>query len=86
MEKRAAIYSSRPVMPSMGDMIEATGSNQVCLEYGDKWRLHRRLIVSIVNCSDWHCWAVLNEDSSILPSEAKLYATISNSNRTRAFC
>lgn len=46
MEKRAAIYSSRPNMPSMGDMIASTNSNQVCLPYGDKWRLHRRLLVS----------------------------------------
>ena len=30
---------------AMGDMINATDSNQVCLVYGDKWRHHRRLMV-----------------------------------------
>lgn len=48
LEKRAAIYSSRPSMPSMGDMIESSEINQVNLGYGDRWRLHRRLIVSIM--------------------------------------
>lgn len=47
LEKRAAIYSSRPRMPSMGEMIGSTTTNQVSLVYGDQWRLHRRLIVSI---------------------------------------
>ena len=47
MEKRAAIYSSRPRMVVMGDMMNQTKSNQVCLVYGDEWRVHRRLTVSI---------------------------------------
>lgn len=46
LEKRAHLYSSRPRMYAMGDMISATDTNQVCLVYGDKWRLHRRLMVS----------------------------------------
>ena len=45
LDKRAHIYSSRPRMIAMGDMINATESNQVCLVYGDKWRHHRRLMV-----------------------------------------
>lgn len=45
LDKRANIYSSRPHMIAMGDMVNATDSNQVCLVYGDKWRLHRRLMV-----------------------------------------
>jgi hypothetical protein len=48
MEKRAAIYSSRPRMVVMGDMMNQTESNQVCLVYGDAWRVHRRLTVSII--------------------------------------
>jgi hypothetical protein len=47
LEKRAAIYSSRPHMIVMGDMMNQTTANQVCQVYGDKWRTHRRLMVSI---------------------------------------
>ena len=46
LEKRAAIYSSRPHMIVMGDMMNQTDTNQTCQVYGDKWRLHRRLTVS----------------------------------------
>ena len=45
LEKRAAIYSSRPHMVVMGDMMNQTDANQVCLIYGDKWRVQRRLVV-----------------------------------------
>lgn len=45
MEKRAAIYSSRPRLVMLGDAIGQTGKNQVVLEYGDQWREHRRLFV-----------------------------------------
>ena len=45
LDKRTNIYSSRPRMIAMGDMINATDYNQVCLAYGDRWRLHRRLMV-----------------------------------------
>ncbi|KAL6241453.1 hypothetical protein RBB50_011717 [Rhinocladiella similis] len=48
LDKKASIYSSRPRMIAMGDMINATGNNQVNLEYGDKWRLHRRLMHTAV--------------------------------------
>ncbi|KAH8806048.1 cytochrome P450 [Xylogone sp. PMI_703] len=48
LEKRAHLYSSRPRMYAMGDMIDATETNQVCLVYGDKWRLHRRLMHTAV--------------------------------------
>ncbi|KAL2402864.1 Cytochrome P450 monooxygenase [Exophiala dermatitidis] len=48
LDKRANIYSSRPHMIAMGDMLGATDSNQVCLVYGDKWRLHRRLMHTAV--------------------------------------
>lgn len=47
-DKRAAIYSSRPRMYAMGDMVGATETNQVCLVYGDQWRLHRRLMHTAV--------------------------------------
>jgi hypothetical protein len=45
LEKRAALYSSRPHMIVMGDMMNQTETNQVCQVYGDKWRMHRRLTV-----------------------------------------
>lgn len=45
LDKRANLYSSRPRMIAMGDMVHATDTNQVCLVYGDKWRQHRRLMV-----------------------------------------
>ncbi|KAK5220222.1 hypothetical protein LTR47_011338 [Exophiala xenobiotica] len=35
-------------MIAMGDMINATENNQVCLVYGDRWRLHRRLMHTAV--------------------------------------
>lgn len=46
LEKRADIYSSRPHMIAMGDLINATETNQTTLVYGDRWRLHRKLTVS----------------------------------------
>lgn len=46
-EKRANIYSSRPQMVCMGDLTNTSENNQVCLQYGEKWRLHRRLTVCI---------------------------------------
>ncbi|KAI1872951.1 uncharacterized protein JN550_003825 [Neoarthrinium moseri] len=48
LEKRAAIYSSRPKLYASGEMVNATESNQICLTYGDKWRLHRRLTHNVV--------------------------------------
>ncbi|KAK5227225.1 hypothetical protein LTR99_005355 [Exophiala xenobiotica] len=48
LDKRASIYSSRPHMIAMGDMIDGTENNQVCLVYGDRWRLHRRLMHTAV--------------------------------------
>lgn len=47
LDKRASIYSSRARMIVMGDCLNQTESNQVNLVYGDRWRLHRRLMVSL---------------------------------------
>jgi CDP-diglyceride synthetase len=44
-DKRAIIYSSRPHVVMMGDMIDSTESNQVALKYNDQWRMHRKLPV-----------------------------------------
>lgn len=49
MEKRADIFSSRPHLIAMGDAINLTGKNQTVLPYGDRWRLHRRLMVCCSN-------------------------------------
>ncbi|KAK1846604.1 cytochrome p450 [Colletotrichum chrysophilum] len=48
MDKRANIYSSRPVSYLAGDMLDDTENNQTNLVYGDKWRLHRRITHSAV--------------------------------------
>jgi hypothetical protein len=45
MEKRADIWSSRPHLIAMGDAINLSTTNQTVLPYGDRWRLHRRLMV-----------------------------------------
>jgi hypothetical protein len=50
MEKRASIYSSRPRIIVMGDMMNQTETNQVCQVYGDTWRVHRKLTVSMLLC------------------------------------
>lgn len=47
MEKKSEIFSSRPRMVLMGDAINATTTNQTTLPYGDRWRLHRKLMVSL---------------------------------------
>jgi hypothetical protein len=51
LDKRASIYSSRPRMIVMGDCLNQSDCNQVCQPYGDRWRLHRRIMVSL-RC-DW---------------------------------
>ena len=48
MEKRADIFSSRPHLIAMGGAINATNTNQTTLVYGDRWRLHRRLMHSAI--------------------------------------
>jgi len=45
MDKRANIYSSRPVFQVPGELMEGRLYNQTMLPYGDRWRLHRRLTV-----------------------------------------
>lgn len=45
MEKRANIYSSRPRHVVLGDLLGNSNCNQVLLEYGDRWRIHRKLTV-----------------------------------------
>lgn len=45
LEKRSDIFSSRPRLIAMGDAINATHTNQTTMIYGDRWRLHRKLMV-----------------------------------------
>jgi hypothetical protein len=45
LEKRADIFSSRPRFVVMGDVIDSTTTNQTTLVYGDRWRVHRKLMV-----------------------------------------
>jgi Cytochrome P450 len=46
LEKKSDIFSSRPHLIVMGDVINATKTNQTTLPYGDRWRIHRKLMVS----------------------------------------
>jgi hypothetical protein len=46
MERRADIYSSRPRMVINGELLGTSYNNQTNLPYGDRWRLHRRIMVS----------------------------------------
>ncbi|KAI1611220.1 cytochrome P450 [Exophiala viscosa] len=48
MEKRADIYSSRPRMIINGDLLGTSKNNQTNLPYGDRWRLHRRIMHTAV--------------------------------------
>lgn len=49
LEKKSDIFSSRPHLIVMGDQINATKTNQTTLVYGDRWRIHRKLMVSYVS-------------------------------------
>lgn len=44
LEKKSDIFSSRPHLVVMGDAINCTTTNQTTLEYGDRWRVHRKLM------------------------------------------
>ncbi|KAF4549104.1 Cytochrome P450-like protein 1 [Elsinoe fawcettii] len=48
LEKRAAIYSSRPTMVVMADVSGQTNVNQTTLPYGDRWRNHRKIMHTAV--------------------------------------
>jgi hypothetical protein len=45
MDKRANIYSSRPVFQVPGRLMGGGDWDQPLLPYGDKWRRHRKLMV-----------------------------------------
>jgi hypothetical protein len=51
LEKRADIFSSRPRLVVMGDVVDATTTNQTTLVYGDRWRIHRKLMVRFPTCA-----------------------------------
>ncbi|PNS18366.1 3-hydroxyphenylacetate 6-hydroxylase [Sphaceloma murrayae] len=48
LDKRAAIYASRPTMIVMADVSGQTNINQTTLPYGDRWRNHRKLMHTAV--------------------------------------
>jgi len=47
MDKRANIYSSRPVFQVPGRLMGGAEWDQPLLPYGDKWRRHRKLMVHL---------------------------------------
>lgn len=81
LEKRAALYSSRPHMVVMGDMMNQTDANQTCQIYGDQWRTHRRLMVSCLQAIRVISSGASNE-VSILLSDPRRFATIAHSKGT----
>ncbi|ETN38728.1 uncharacterized protein HMPREF1541_06766 [Cyphellophora europaea CBS 101466] len=66
MEKRADIWSSRPRLIAMGDAINATHTNQTTLVYGDRWRLHRRLMHTAVGTQAVRGYRTFQADESKL--------------------
>ncbi|PSK59245.1 3-hydroxyphenylacetate 6-hydroxylase [Elsinoe australis] len=48
LEKRAAIYASRPTMVVMADVAGQTNINQTTMPYGNGWRDHRKLMHTAV--------------------------------------
>jgi hypothetical protein len=46
MDKRANIYSSRPIFQVPGEVMGGRFANQTMLQYNDRWRLHRKLTVN----------------------------------------
>ncbi|RKL43253.1 hypothetical protein BFJ72_g4666 [Fusarium proliferatum] len=48
LEKKSDVFSSRPKLIMMGDLINTTTTNQTMLEYGNRWRLHRKLMHTAV--------------------------------------
>ncbi|KAH7057425.1 cytochrome P450 [Macrophomina phaseolina] len=66
LEKRADIYSSRPHFMAMGDLINATTTNQTTLVYGDRWRLHRKLTHSVVGTQAVRNYRPFQSDESKL--------------------
>ena len=48
MEKRSSIYSSRQYMPFASGLL-SSNSRMVLMPYGDRWRLLRRILHSVLN-------------------------------------
>lgn len=48
MEKRSAIYSSRPARPVSQD-IASGGARMLMMGYSDRWRVHRKILHAILN-------------------------------------
>ncbi|XP_014551962.1 hypothetical protein COCVIDRAFT_19855 [Bipolaris victoriae FI3] len=80
LEKRSGIFSSRPRFLVMGDAINASETSLTNLEYGDRWRLHRRLMHTVVgsqavrNCRDFQAAesALLIRDLFLDPNDFEL--------------
>ncbi|KAI5889746.1 cytochrome P450 [Schizophyllum commune H4-8] len=48
LEKRSRMYSSRPVLPMVGDIMKMD-SSPILMPYGERWRARRRLIHTMLN-------------------------------------
>jgi Cytochrome P450 len=71
MDKRANIYSSRPVFQMSGRVQQGDKWAQTLLPYGDQWRSLRKLTVrflsSTTNCLAYCCGGASRPRSSLLP-------------------
>lgn len=73
MEKKSDVFSSRPRLVVMGDAINATKNNQTTLAYGDRWRLHRKLMVSMLRTARWHFTDVRLQHAAVGSQVARDY-------------
>ncbi|PVH77057.1 cytochrome P450 [Cadophora sp. DSE1049] len=66
MEKKSELLSSRPRLVVMGDLIGTTKTNQTTLEYGDRWRVHRKLMHTVVGTQAVRNYHTFQADESKL--------------------
>ncbi|CAK7202868.1 hypothetical protein SEUCBS139899_005595 [Sporothrix eucalyptigena] len=66
LEKRSDIFSSRPRLTVMGDAINTTTTNQTVLPYGDRWRVHRKLMHAAVGSQAIRNYRTFQADESKL--------------------
>lgn len=81
LEKRADIYSSRPRFVAMGELTRAATTNQATLVYGDQWRLHRKLTVSIYPLKSIRMGSLASDLGQSTPSSAATWCETTGPSR-----
>lgn len=72
LDKRQQNYCSRPRLVVLGDLIG--GHNMVTMQYGERWRLHRKLTHTVVGVHQMRSCATFQDDESKLAAMALLTA------------